>query len=140
MFDKKEGSLINGVELHTVKGVGFNQQPIKAMAYFINETKIAYLCGKSIIIYDLLTETQKSFSRSKEESGVSTFNCFKTMYGEEYIIYATKAGKNVYPQVSVLNVWKSQMKSYVLYDLDVESSITDLLLIGQGNRFVILSK
>lgn len=62
------------------------------------------------------------------------------MYGEEYIIYATKAGKNIYPQVSVLNVWKSQIKSYVFYDLDVESLITDVLLIGQGNRFVVLSK
>jgi hypothetical protein len=62
------------------------------------------------------------------------------MYGEEFIIYATKAGKNVYPQVSVLNVWKSQTKSYKLFDLDVDSLITDVLLIGQGNRFVILSK
>lgn len=62
------------------------------------------------------------------------------MYGEEYIIYATKAGKNAYPQVSVLNVWKSQIKTYVLYDLDADSLIVDVLLIGQGNRFVVLSK
>lgn len=55
MFDKKEGTLLNGVELHTVKGVGFNQDQIKTMACYINETKIAYLCGKNILIYDLLT-------------------------------------------------------------------------------------
>ena len=62
------------------------------------------------------------------------------MYGEEYIIYATRAGKNIYPQVSVLNVWKSQTKSYVFYNLDADSVIVDVLLIDQGNRFVVLSK
>ena len=140
MFDEKEGTLLNGIELHTVKAVGFSQTPIKAMCAYINETKITYLCGKGIVIYDLLTESQKSFSRGKDEGEVSTFNCFKTMYGEEYIIYATRSCKNMYPQINILNVWKSQTKSYVLYDFMAEAVIVDLLLIGQGSRFVMLSQ
>jgi hypothetical protein len=54
MFDEKR-KILNGVDLHTIKGIGFNQEIIKTMACYVNETKVAYCCGRNVIIYDLLT-------------------------------------------------------------------------------------
>jgi hypothetical protein len=54
MFDDKHQKILNGVTLAVSKAVGFNQQPLQSNAYSLDESKIAYTCGKNIIVYDLL--------------------------------------------------------------------------------------
>lgn len=63
MFDEKRQKLLNGVGLAICKGVGFSQRQMRHNAFSLDESKLAYICGKNIIVYDLKTEIQKVFER-----------------------------------------------------------------------------
>lgn len=67
MFDDKHQKLLNGVNLGVAKALGFNQRHLRTNAYSLDESKLTYVCGKNIVVYDLLSETQKVFQRPSEE-------------------------------------------------------------------------
>mgnify|MGYP003402396862 CR=1 FL=1 len=64
MFDDKHQKILNGVTLSISKAVGFCQNSLKSNAYSLDESKVVYVCGKNIVVYDLLTETQRVFQRN----------------------------------------------------------------------------
>jgi hypothetical protein len=72
-------------------------------------------------VYDLLTETQKVFQRNNDEDVITAFGCFKTLYSEDYVIYAAKSTqRNIAAYVGIINIWKNSSRSYSVYSLDNE--------------------
>lgn len=55
MFDDKHQKLLNGVSLAVSKALGFSQKHLRSNAYSLDESKLTYVCGKNIVVYDLLT-------------------------------------------------------------------------------------
>lgn len=80
MFDEKKQKLLNGVGLAICKGIGFSQRQMRHNAFSLDESKLAYICGKNIVVYDLKTEIQKVFERPEDEAEVTAFSFFKTLY------------------------------------------------------------
>ena len=141
MLDEKDQKLLNGVSLVVAKELGFDQKDLRTNAYSLDESKLTYACGKNIIVYDLLTETQKVFQRPCEEEGITAFGCFKTLYSEDYVIYAAKSNqRNVAAYVGIINVWKNNVRSYAVQNLESEEVVVDVLFLLQGAYFVLLSQ
>lgn len=57
------------------------------------------------------------------------------------MIYAAKSNhRNVSAYVGIINVWKNNVRSYSVQNLESEECVTDVLFLLQGAYFVLLSQ
>lgn len=76
MYDESGTLFLNGVQLEPVRSIGFLQS--QDQLDWIEQNKLAYMCGSTLVIYNIITGHQSLIPLSEEN--IRMFRAFKNTY------------------------------------------------------------
>ena len=118
MFDETNTTLLNGIKISFEKGFGFCQNDTKNSAYCIDDNRIIYILASQIVLYDLLSESQKIIDIFDYEEEVGAMIHFKNIMLEDNIIYAIHNSNKSFPSLMMHNFSKNFNQKFMLANLE----------------------
>ena len=99
-----------------------------------------YILASQIVLYDMLSETQKVISTFDFDESIGALLYFKNIMLEDNIIYALHTASKSFPSLVLHNFTKNFTQKIVLANLEKEEAILELSLLNDFRNVVIVSQ